>query len=182
MCIRDRSRIVIYFVIAFNTSGDPGVNLISIACVTITLLVCKLMFKNIYKEHSTDFMESLFIINLTIFTLTTMYLHSSKDSNGQVIAAYLSNTTALAIGLGIILNHIYIYIVKRITKAKSTLELVESYALRVRHLSIEISTDKSQCTESLSTTVINHNTQATQIRRCIELREELLDSVDSYQT
>ena len=147
------SRIVIYFVIAFNTSGDPGVNLISIACVTITLLVCKLMFKNIYKEHSTDFMESLFIINLTIFTLTTMYLHSSKDSNGQLIATYISATTAFAKGFGIILYHIYVYIAKRIRNA----ELVESHTESLQ----ETGADRSHSVEStgiVTTTVIDlHN-------------------------
>jgi hypothetical protein len=63
----------------FTINGSESVNLVAVLFVSIALLAIQ---RRVYEHWLKDTLESLFILNLGIFSVVTFYLNEeSKDDN-----------------------------------------------------------------------------------------------------
>ena len=102
-------RLVLYLVSAFNVHGDPNVSLVSIMMVLVLLLSLKLVITGkIYKKWLVGAIETSFICNIMVFTITTLYV---RETNGnQSVVSYISTGVAVATFIGILFYHIFMLI------------------------------------------------------------------------
>ena len=95
-------RLVLFLIFAVNALGDPNVNLLAIATTAIltalTILGCR-----IYKMWSLGLLETSFILNLTILTVTTLYIRASGGNQSAV--TFTSVGIAFATYIGIVIYH-----------------------------------------------------------------------------
>lgn len=100
-------RAALYIIAAVNVSNDPGMNLLAIGFVIVSILLLKGCLKRgnkIYKQWHIELIEMLSYINLAFFCLMTFYLLDNKTSQGVV--AYISGSIALILFFIILFYHI----------------------------------------------------------------------------
>jgi len=102
-------RLVLYLVSAFNVHGDPNVSLVSIIMVLVLLVSLKLVITGqIYKKWLVGAIETRFLCNIMVFTITTLYV---RETNGnQSVVSYISTGVAVATFIGILFYHIFMFI------------------------------------------------------------------------
>ena len=98
------ARLALLLTIAVNAVGSDSVNLLVITSVTAGLLSIK---GRVYERRYNDILESSFILNLCVFSVTTFYL---KDKNIESQPAILNVSVGISfvIFIGIIFFHIHL--------------------------------------------------------------------------
>ena len=77
-----------YFIFAFNTTGNPAVNLFGVIILVTALTVYKGVLMGVYKSWSLDILESIIHFNLILFASSTMYI--MEGGGNQTILANIS--------------------------------------------------------------------------------------------
>ena len=97
-------RLVLFFTSAVNALGDPSVNLLAIGSTTVVILMLPIILgSRIYKTWSLGLLETSFIVNLSIFSLASLYVRSAGGN--QNAAASTSVGIAFATFIGIVIYH-----------------------------------------------------------------------------
>ena len=97
-------RCILFLLFAFNTLGDPSVDLLAIGSITAVLLIVYALFGNrIYKTWYLNVLELSFIANLSILALATLYIRSAGGNQNAV--TFTSVSTAFATFIGIVTYH-----------------------------------------------------------------------------
>ena len=77
-----------YFIFAFNTAGNPAVNLFGVIILVTALTVYKGVLMGVYKSWPLDILESIIHFNLILFASSTMYI--MEGGGNQTILANIS--------------------------------------------------------------------------------------------
>ena len=97
-------RCALFLLFAYNTLGDPSVNLLAIGSVSAILpMVYALLGNRIYKTWYLNTLELSFIVNLCILALATIYIRSTGGNQNAV--TYTSVSIAFATFVGIVIYH-----------------------------------------------------------------------------
>ena len=83
--------------------------LLSVCCIVLGLVQFKTRF---YKHHQLDILETSFLVNLGVFTYATYYNIVRERDGNQIALASTSLGLTFIIFLGILIYHIYAYILK----------------------------------------------------------------------
>ncbi len=82
-------RCILFLVFAINSRGDPSINLLAIAIVTlVTLVFIRLLKGRVYKNWLVDVLEALFLLNLGVLSTATFYTMSTGGK--QLTLAHIS--------------------------------------------------------------------------------------------
>ena len=94
--------------VAFATAGigNQNLNLVIVSSVTAALSLFK---GRVYDKRYNDFLESSFLLNLSILSTATLYVRSDEtvDYQNSIIVSSLSVTIAFVFFIGIIVFHAY---------------------------------------------------------------------------
>ena len=112
---------IIHNIVAAMATDSPVV-LLSAGCVTLGLILLKLLNTRIYKSRFQDSLETLSLINIVILALSTIYIretnknglvayHITKDVS-QLALVYTSMAISFILFLVILGYHFYNYILK----------------------------------------------------------------------
>ena len=94
-------------IFAFNSLGNPNVNLLAICVCTIALLALLLLIGgNIYVNWYLQTLDISFTVNTGVFTAATLYLRHTGGNQAALV--YTSVGTALVTFVGIIIYHVTI--------------------------------------------------------------------------
>ena len=100
-------RAVLYVAVAMNVSGDPGVNLLVIGIVIISLLVMKekieTKYGSIYRKWPIDVLDTTCFVNIIFLCVACFYTLNSKQD--QAVVAYISGTITLILFLIVLVYH-----------------------------------------------------------------------------
>ena len=111
-------RMILYLVFAVNVLGDPRTNLLSIICTTsILLFIQNVLLQRPYKTYALDILESLFIVNLTLYAAGTYYFRDTN--NNQAVLAYISIVTTLLMFKVIVVYHAYKFTFRNTDRLKT---------------------------------------------------------------
>lgn len=108
------TRCGLFLTFAFNAVGSDKVNLLAVSSVGIALAVIK---ERVYEKHYNDILESLFILNLCIFSIATLFI-TEEASGSQYILSSISVGITFVTFIGILLFHIYLLLDKTVIVSK----------------------------------------------------------------
>ena len=93
-------RLVLFLISAVNALnlGDPNVNLLAIE-ITAILALPIILGSRIYKTWSLGFLETSFILNLTILAVATLYIRASGGNQNAVTFTSISIAFATSTGI-----------------------------------------------------------------------------------
>ena len=77
------------------TQANPNIGLLIIATVCVSVLLTSTVMGNVYKKHFLSIFENSFTLNLTLLSLTTMYIRSGVGTGGAGGATGPPNNQAL---------------------------------------------------------------------------------------
>ena len=111
----------LFLVFAFNTLGDPSVNLLAISTVVVGLIPFVRFTGLIYKSPYLDALDASFLLNLGLLAAATHHVRLAGGSQAAVV--YTSVSIALVTFVGIVCYHVYLQfkdreIANRILKMK----------------------------------------------------------------
>ena len=98
-------RNILYLVFAFNTLGDPSLNLLVITLASLSLTVLFGVFHPVYKKRYCNILEFSFYLNLSAVSVATLYVHAINGNQAAVI--YTSTSIAFFTFAGTVLFHVY---------------------------------------------------------------------------
>ena len=98
-------RNVLLLVFAFNTLGDPSLNLLVITLASLSLTVLFGVFYPVYKMRYCNILEFSFYLNLGTVSVATLYVRATNGNQAAVI--YTSTSVALSTFVGTVLFHVY---------------------------------------------------------------------------
>ena len=98
-------RCLLFLVFAFNTFGNPSINLLCISLASAILLILSTLLGNrIYKSVFTNILELSFISNFCIVSMVTLYVRSAGGN--QNAATFTSISAAFVTFQGIVSYHL----------------------------------------------------------------------------
>ena len=98
-------RCLLFLVFAFNSFGNPSINLLCISLASAILLILNSLLGNrIYKSVFTNILELSFNSNLCIVATVTLYVRSAGGNQNAV--TFTSISTAFVTFLGIVIYHL----------------------------------------------------------------------------
>ena len=98
-------RCLLFLVFAFNTFGNPSINLLCISLASAVLqLLITLLGNRVYKSVFTNILELLFNSNLCIVATVTLYIRSAGGNQNAV--TFTSISAAFVTFLGIVVYHL----------------------------------------------------------------------------
>ena len=95
----------LFLVFAFNTLGDPSLNLLVITLSTLSLTVLFGNFHPVYKKKYCNILEFSFYLNLGAVSVATLYVRATNGNQAAVI--YTSTGIAFFTFVGTVLFHVY---------------------------------------------------------------------------
>ena len=98
-------RCALFFVFAFNSTGDDNINLLVTSLATSGILIWFSLSGTIYKSWHLNALEVSFILNLGTLAVATYHMKLSGGS--QAAVAYTSVGIAFLTFVGIVICHIY---------------------------------------------------------------------------
>ena len=109
-------RAALYTLAAINVSNDPGINLLAIGFVFLTIFLLKGCLKGnkIYKKWPLELIEMISYINMTFFCLISFYLLNDKAK--QRITGYISGSITLVLFIIILFYHIIFELIFKLLK------------------------------------------------------------------
>ena len=101
-------RVCLFLVFALNPYDDPTpVNLLVIFVTSLSLLTYLSLIKGVYRLHWLNWIENIFLINLSILSATVdLYRHSTDTTVSKI--SYASTGTAFIFFVIIVLYHLFI--------------------------------------------------------------------------
>ena len=102
----------LFFVFAFNSTGDDNINLLVTSLATSGILIWFSLSGTIYKSWHLNALEVSFILNLGTLAVATYHIKLSGGS--QAAVAYTSVGIAFLIFVGIVICHIYMRIKSKV--------------------------------------------------------------------
>ena len=122
-------RVLLYLVYALNIQGDPSVNLLTILCVCITLLVVSNLAGRIYKNWLINAMEVSILFNLTLTSAGMLYIQESKQHHFQPVVSRVSIAVAFLTFLLVLCYHTYKFVLaKHLEKLKHKLTEIKRHS------------------------------------------------------
>ena len=98
-------RCFLFLVFAFNTFGDPSINLLCVGTASAILLILNSLLGNkIYKSAFLNILELSFNSNLCIVAMATVYIRSAGGNQNAVTLTSIS--AAFVTFLGIVIYHL----------------------------------------------------------------------------
>ena len=98
-------RCLLFLVFAFNSFGNPSINLLCISLASAVLLILSTVLGNqIYKSVFTNFLELSFNSNLCIVATVTLYVRSAGGNQNAL--TFTSISAAFVTFLGIVIYHL----------------------------------------------------------------------------
>ena len=105
-------RCALFFVFAFNSTGDDNINLLVTTLATSGILIWFSLSSMIYKSWHLNALEVSFILNLGTLAVATYHMKLSGGS--QAAVAYTSVGIAFLIFVEIVICHIYMRIKSKV--------------------------------------------------------------------
>ena len=96
-------RVKLFLVYAI-TQTNPNIGLLITAIVGVLVLLSSNVMRNVYNKHYLSILENSFILNLTLLSLTTMYIRA--NGGYQAALVYTAVGTAFAQFVAIVLYHV----------------------------------------------------------------------------
>ena len=96
-------RSILFFIFAFNTLGDPSLNLLVITLASLSLSMLFGVFHPVYKKRYCSILEFSFYLNLGGVSVATLYV--SANSGNQAAVIYTSTGIAFLTFAGTVLFH-----------------------------------------------------------------------------
>ena len=96
-------RVKLFLVYAI-TQTNPNIGLLVTAIVGVLVLLRGTVIGNVYKKHYLSILENSFILNLTLLSLTTMYIRA--NGGNQAALVYTAVGTAFVQFVAIVLYHV----------------------------------------------------------------------------
>ena len=103
--------LTIHNIVAAMTTDGP-VAILSAGCIAHGLIMLKLLNTRIYKNRLQDSLETLFLTNLVILAIATLYNIIRETNQNQLALANTSMAISLILFLVILGYHVYKYILK----------------------------------------------------------------------
>ena len=98
-------RNILLLIFAFNTLGDPSLNLLVIALASLSLTVLFGVFHPVYRKRYCNILEFSFYLNLGAVSVATLYARATNGNQAAVI--YTSTSIAFFTFAGTVLFHVY---------------------------------------------------------------------------
>ena len=98
-------RNILLLIFAFNTLGDPSLNLLIITLASLSLTVLFGVFHPVYKKRCCNILEFSFYLNLGTVSVATLYVRGTNGNQAGVI--YTSTSIAFLTFAGTVLFHVY---------------------------------------------------------------------------
>ena len=98
-------RSILFFIFAFNTLGDPSLNLLVITLASLLLAVLFGVFHPVYNKRYCNILEFSFFLNLGGVSVATLYVSTNNGNQAAVI--YTSTGVALLTFVGTVLCSVY---------------------------------------------------------------------------
>ena len=97
------SRVVLYIAFALNISGDPGINLLIIVSIMSCILCLKGYHGQIYKKWTTDTIDLLCYLNLTMCSAAMLY--ATEAGKQKTLIVYISGAVTVILLLMVVIYH-----------------------------------------------------------------------------
>ena len=98
-------RVLLFLGFAFNSSGNPALNLLLIAIAASTLFCTLVVFQGVYKSRLLDILEASFLVNLSVLAAATFYV--KLINRNLAIPIHVSIGVSLTTFTTTILYHIH---------------------------------------------------------------------------
>ena len=98
-------RNILLLVFAFNTLGDPSLNLLVITLASLSLTVLVGVFHPVYKTRYCNILELSFYLNLGAVSIATLYVRATNGN--QAALMYTSTSVVFFTFAGTVLFHVY---------------------------------------------------------------------------
>jgi len=98
-------RSILFFIFAFNTLGDPSLNLLVITLASLSLAVLFGVLHPVYKKRYCNILEFSFYLNLGAVSVATLYVSANNGNQAAVI--YTSTGVAFLTFAGTVLCRVY---------------------------------------------------------------------------
>ena len=99
-------RVLLFLAFAFNSSGNPALNLLLIVIAAISLLCALVVFGGVYKSRILDILEASFLVNINVLAAATLYVQPI-NKNLAIIPINVSMGVSLVTFTMTVLYHIY---------------------------------------------------------------------------
>ena len=171
-------RIILFITFAANATGNPNVNLFAIALTVGAILAWRSFSGRVYKSLLNSILETLYLINLGMFTITTLFIRSIRASQEalEYITCFFIGA-ALLVFIFTIAMHIYQLVPPSLVGKLRSLTSMQQAVSHLKAVKQKVSA-KATPTESsfkLSSLSFTSSTIAEPV-----LREPLLDESSSH--
>ena len=125
-------RVLLFLAFAFNTSGNPAINLLLVAITSIALLCIQLaFFSGVYKNKIHDILEALFLANMGIVASATIFVQLINENLN--IPIFMSTAISLTIFTVILLYHLYKH-----TRIKVWINKIKVHNRKIDHIPMQV--------------------------------------------
>ena len=172
------ARIILFIIFAANATGNPNVNLLAVALTVGAILAWRSFSGRIYKSLLNSILETLYLVNLGMFTVITLFIRSIRASQEalEYITCFFIGA-ALLMFLFTIAIHIYEQVPPSLVGKLRSLTSMQQAVSHLKAVKQKVSA-KATPTESafkLSSLSFTSSTIAEPV-----LREPLLDESFSH--
>ena len=98
-------RVLLFLAFAFNSSGNPALNLLLIVIAASTLFCTLVVFQGVYKSRLLDILEASFLVNIIVLAAATFYV--KLINRNLAIPIHVSIGVSLVTFTMTVLYHIY---------------------------------------------------------------------------
>ena len=90
--------------LAYAITQDPNIGLLITGIVCVLVLLSSTVTGNVYKRHFLSILENTFVLNLTLLSLTTMYIRA--NGGNQAALVYTAVGTVFVQFIAIVFYHV----------------------------------------------------------------------------
>ena len=98
-------RVILFTILATNTSQDPNLSLVAISIAVSNLILIKGVFSRVHKNHVTNILETFCLMNLLFLCIANFYTINNGYPKMQKHLAYVSGSIITLLFLVIIAYH-----------------------------------------------------------------------------
>ena len=175
-------RVVLFVVLATNTSQDPYASLVAISIAVSSLFLLKGIFPRVYKNHLPNILETFCLMNIIFLCIANFYTINKGFAKMQKSLAYISGSITTLLFLFVIAYHLFAEI---IIKHKFWVDM-KNFILKNKTMIWDAATVHRQVValksaSSYTTSVVEAPQDKMRLKHAsnaeIDLRELLLESV-----
>ena len=104
-------RVILFALLATNTSQDPYASLVAISIAVSSLILIKGVFTRVYKNHLPNILEVVCLMNILFLCIANFYTISNGNTKMQKNLAYISGSITTILSLFVIAYHMHTEIV-----------------------------------------------------------------------